>query len=327
MTTKERLFGLLDENRGRFISGEEIASSLLVSRAAVWKGIQSLRRDGYEIEAVRNKGYMMPERTDILSASGVLKYLEDLSGRYGLLIDVQKSVTSTNTVLKERAQKGGTEGCVLIAANQTAGKGRVGRSFYSPENTGVYLSILLRPEAYDAVRASRFTTMAAVAACKAVEELTDDQALIKWVNDVYLHDRKIAGILTEASIDLESGYIEYAVLGIGFNVYEPVNGFPDEIRNRAGSILKTQERDAKNKLAAAFIRYFMACYHDDQSAQDYIHEYRERRFLVGHEIEVIEGEKRTPAYALSVDDECRLIVRYANGMTEALSAGEVSICI
>ena len=153
MTTKERLFGLLDENRGRFISGEEIASSLLVSRAAVWKGIQSLRRDGYEIEAVRNKGYMMPERTDILSASGVLKYLEDISGRYGLFIDVQKSVTSTNTVLKERAQKGGTEGCVLIAANQTAGKGRAGRIFYSPENTGVYLSILLRPEAYDAVRA------------------------------------------------------------------------------------------------------------------------------------------------------------------------------
>ena len=327
MTTKERLFGLLDENRGRFISGEEIASSLLVSRAAVWKGIQSLRRDGYEIKAVQNKGYMMPEKTDILSVSGVLKYLGELSDRYGLSIDVQKSVTSTNTVLKERAQQREAEGSVLIAANQTAGKGRAGRSFYSPEGTGVYLSILLRPEAYDAVRASRFTTMAAVAACKAVEEVTDDQALIKWVNDVYLNDRKIAGILTEASIDLESGTIEYAILGIGFNVYEPDNGFPNEIQNRAGFVLKTPKKDAKNKLAAAFIRYFMSCYHDDQSVQDYIREYRDRSFVVGHEIEVIEGEKRTPAHALSVDDECRLIVRYASGKTEALSAGEVSICI
>ncbi len=326
MTTKERLLGLLDENRDRFISGEEIASSLLITRAAVWKGIQALRRDGYEIEAVQNKGYMMPEETDVLSASGVLRYLGDIAERSGLCIDVQKSVTSTNTVLKKRAQQGESEGYVLIAGNQTAGKGRVGRSFYSPEGTGVYLSILLRPEAYDAVRASRFTTMAAVAACKAVEEVTDDQALIKWVNDVYLNDRKIAGILTEASIDLESGTIEYAVLGIGFNVYEPENGFPDEIQNRAGVVLKTPQKDAKNKLAAAFIRYFMSCYHD-QSVQDYIREYRERSFVVGHEIEVIEGEKRTPARALSVDDECRLIVRYANGKTEALSAGEVSICI
>ena len=327
MTTKERLLALLDEHRGRFISGEEIASSLSVSRAAVWKGIQSLRRDGYEIEAVQNKGYMMPVRTDILSASGVLKYLEDIYDRYGLRIDVQKSVTSTNTVLKEKAQQGETEGCVLIAGNQTAGKGRAGRSFYSPEGTGVYLSILLRPEAYDAVRASRFTTMAAVAACKAVEDVTDDHALIKWVNDVYLHDRKIAGILTEASIDLESGYIEHAVLGIGFNVYEPENGFPDEIQNRAGAVLKNPDKDAKNRLAAAFIRYFMSYYHDHQPVQGYIREYCERSFVVGHEIEVIEGEKRTPAHALSVDDECRLIVRYADGKTEALSAGEVSICI
>ena len=207
MTTKERLLGLLDENRGRFISGEEIASSLLVSRAAVWKGIQSLRRDGYEIEAVQNKGYLMPEKTDVLSVSGVMKYLEDVSDCRRLRIDVQKSVTSTNTVLKEKAQQGESEGYVLIAAGQTAGKGRAGRSFYSPEGTGLYLSILLRPEACDAVRASRFTTMAAVAACKAVEDVTNGAALIKWVNDVYLNERKIAGILTEASIDLESGTI------------------------------------------------------------------------------------------------------------------------
>ena len=327
MSTKDSLLELLDQRRGQFVSGEEIASSLLVSRAAIWKGIQSLRRDGFEIEAVQHKGYMLPEETDVLSASGVLKYLENISERYSLSVDVQKTVTSTNTVLKEKAQKGEREGYVLIAANQTAGKGRVGRSFYSPDGTGVYLSILLRPRAYDAVRAARFTTMAAVAACKAVEDLTDDPASIKWVNDVYLNNRKIAGILTEASLDLESGYIEYAVLGIGFNVYEPENGFPDDIKCRAGAVLKGPKGDAKNRLAAGFIRYFMSCYHDDQPVPGYIREYRERSFVVGHEIEVIEGEKRTPAYALSVDDECRLIVRYGNGETEALSAGEVSICV
>ena len=356
MTTKERLRKLLEDNRGKYVSGEEIASSLKISRTAVWKAIRALREDGYEIDAVRNRGYRLPEETDVMSAEGIRHYMAD-GVRSGKLrndngqdsgpdaiiretdLRFERVVTSTNTLLKDLAAAGAKEGTILAAAEQTAGKGRVGRSFYSPEGTGVYLSILLRPENYDASRASRFTTMAAVAACEAIEEIGDKPALIKWVNDVYVGGRKVVGILTEASLDLESGFLDYAVLGIGFNVYEPEGGFPEEIRDRAGAILTQRSPDAKNRLAAAFIRRFMDYYGEEKAfaaegtegekdcsaSLSYIQKYRGRSFVVGKDIDVLEGGRRTPATALAVDEQCRLIVRYGDGREEALSAGEVSI--
>ncbi len=338
MATKDELLALLEMKRGVYVSGEEIASSLAVSRAAVWKAVEALRREGYPIEAVRHKGYCLSEESDLISKAGILKYLSEDSKTKSLVsLDVEQEVTSTNDILKEKAAAGAPDGTVIVASAQTAGKGRAGRSFYSPDDSGVYLSILLRPEGFTAERAARFTTMAAIAACHAIDELTGSAdmdvhgAQIKWVNDVYLAGKKVVGILTEAGLDLESGALDYAVLGIGFNVYEPEGGFPEEIRERAGAILTERIGGAKNRLIAAFIRQFICYYREEIERKDdgqlpaYVHAYQERCFVVGREIDVIAGGQSRPARALSVDDDCRLLVEYGDGTRETLASGEVSI--
>lgn len=338
MTTKEKLLSLLEQHKGQFVSGEEIASSLSVSRAAIWKAIESLRAEGYEIEAVRNRGYRLPEESDRISEAGIRYWLGKQEPAADISLHIEQEVTSTNDVLKEMAAAGAPEGTVVVAVRQSAGKGRAGRSFFSPDDTGVYLSILLRPEGFTAQRAARFTTIAAVAACDAIDELTApadgsarDAAQIKWVNDVYVAGKKAVGILTEAGLDLESGALDYAVLGIGFNVYAPEGGFPAEIRDRAGAILRERTGDAKNQLAASFIRHFIHYYREELKREDggpppgYVRSYQERCFVAGREIDVITGAKSRRARALSVDDECRLTVEYEDGSRETLASGEVSI--
>ena len=327
MTTKDQFLMLLEEAGDSYVSGEQAAFELQVSRTAVWKAVEALRKDGIRVDAVRNKGYKLAGPVDVLSEAGIKKWLG--GGQHSIIPDIhfQRTVTSTNTILKNMAADGAKEGYVLAAGNQTAGKGRAGRSFYSPSETGVYLSILLRPSDCDAGRASRFTTMAAVAACEAIEMIAEETAAIKWVNDVYTDGRKVAGILTEAAIDLESGQLDYAVLGIGFNVYEPEGGFPEEICQRAGCILKEKTEEAKNRLAAAFVDRFLF-YCDTETGGErmrYVRQYQKRCFVPGKLINVLSGGVNTPAKALYVDDECRLIVQYEDGLKEALSAGEVSI--
>ena len=219
MSTKDELLKVFEENKGEYLSGEEIADRLEISRTAVWKAVNSLREDGYPIDAVKTKGYCLSQASDIVSAQGVGKYLtQDLD------VVVYDEVDSTNTLLKKMASEGAREGTVVIANSQTGGKGRLGRKFFSPLNTGVYISVLLRPEDIEPQKALKITTMAAVAAAETIDEVSGKTALIKWVNDVFVDGLKCVGILTEASISMESGNLEYAVLGIGFNVYLPEGG-------------------------------------------------------------------------------------------------------
>ena len=336
METKDRLLIFLEENRDRYISGEETAAKLSVSRTAVWKAAEALRKDGYEIEAVPRKGYRLAADTDVLSAAGIRKYLGP--GADGLDIHAALSVTSTNTVLKEKAAQKAPEGYVLAAAMQTAGKGRVGRSFFSPADTGLYLSLILRPERFDALRAQRFTTIAAVAACEAIGEVTGVTAGIKWVNDIYVNGKKASGILTEASIGLEDGFLEYAVVGIGFNMYTPKDGFPEEIRGIAGAVTEDRIPDGRNRLAAAFLDRFMKYYEAEKHPDDggvsetdsfgsYVAKYREKSIVIGRDVLVLQASGPEKAHAVSIDDECRLIVRYEDGRLETLSSGEISIRI
>ena len=158
--------------------------------------------------------------------------LEALTNKYGLDIIEKDSVTSTNTELIEMAKNGAKEGTVLIASEQTAGKGRTGKSFYSPEGSGVYLSILLRPD-FKPEDALFLTTIAAVATAKAIESVSDKEAKIKWVNDVYLDNKKVCGILTESALSSDMEKLDYAVVGIGINLCPPEGGFPDDIKNIA----------------------------------------------------------------------------------------------
>ena len=166
--------------------------------------------------------------------------------------------------------------------------------------------------------------MAAVAACHAIESLSDKKPVIKWVNDIYMDGKKVSGILTEASVGLEDGFLDYVILGIGINVYSPQNGFPDELKDKAGAVFSEAMCDGKNRLAAAFLNCFMALC---QSLEDssYIQEYRERSFLIGRKsLSFFRKEQKKLLPWMSMG-ECRLIVRYEDGTIAALDSGEVRV--
>ena len=185
------------------------------------------------------------------------------------------------------------------------------------------MSILLRPKV-TATDATLITAAASVAVCKAIQEVAKVRAEIKWVNDVFVQGKKVCGILTEASFDMESGSVEYIILGVGINVTEPEGGFPKEISEIAGAVFPHRQFNMRNKLAAAFLRHFFEIY-ADFPLRGFVKEYQAFSFLVGREVHVLRGDTSEPATVLQIDDDCRLVVRYASGKEEALFSGEVSV--
>lgn len=322
MTTKERLLELFESHRGAYFSGEEIARELSLSRTAVWKAVKALQSDGYAIDAAPNKGYCLSERNDILSAQGIRKYLHPRWRE--IEISVLDSTPSTNTVVREKAAAGAAEGCFVLANEQTQGRGRMGRSFFSPPGTGIYMSLLLRPQNWGAEQAVRITTMAAAAMCEAIDDLSGETTQIKWVNDIFLHGRKVCGILTEGSFNLENGMLDYAVLGLGLNLYPPQGGFPEELKTIAGSILREPKSDARNVLAAGFLNHFLEYYYRI-SDRDHVERYREKSFVIGRAVTILSGKESRKAVATGIDDQCRLLVKYENGEEGICSSGEISL--
>lgn len=324
MTTREKLLGLLEENREAYLSGEELAKALAVSRAAVWKAVKSLQQEGYPIDAVTNRGYRLSRGGDRLSAPGIRKYLKP---EYrDLPITVEEETQSTNTALRAMAEAGAPEGTVYIAQGQTGGRGRMGRSFFSPAGTGLYLSLLLRPTAWEPTRAAQLTAAAAAAMCEAIRQVTGKEPGIKWVNDLLLDGKKICGILTEASFSMESGVLEYAVLGLGVNVYLPEGGFPGQLGEIAGAVLDTPGEDIRNRIAGEFLNRFLEGYEHPED-RHFLDVYRRRSIAVGREVTVLSGGWERRAFAFGLDDDCRLLVRYPDGTEQALSYGEIRIAI
>ena len=322
MTTKEKLLALLEDSKGTFFSGEEIARTLQVSRAAVWKAVNALREDGYTIDAATNKGYRLSPDSDILSPQGIRRFLKP---EYrDLDLTVLPTAPSTNALVREKANQGRPEGCVIIACEQTDGRGRYGRQFFSPVDSGVYLSLLLRPTAYSPQQATSLTAAAAAAMCQAIEAVTGQQPGIKWVNDIFLHGKKVCGILTEAAVGLETGTLNYMVLGAGVNLYPPAEGFPEEIQSIAGSVLERSCPEAKNRLVGEFLNRFWDFYSHPE-CRAYLEDYRARSLAVGRRVTVLSNGQAVSAYAYGIDDDFRLLVRYDSGKTEALSYGEIRI--
>ena len=328
MNARQQISTLLENAGSEFVSGSAIANRLGVTRAAVWKCIRQMEAEGYRVE-VGKKGYRLSEDSDALSENAVLRYLDAAAPLYE--VEVLQEVDSTNTYLKRKAhalKAAGGDGDgpwrAVIASSQNAGRGRMGRTFVSPAGSGVYLSVFLTPR-LSAQQAVRITTAAAVAACRAIEACVPDRPpKIKWVNDILIDGKKTCGILTEASIDLESGGMDWAIMGIGFNVYEPEGGFPEALKTIAGPIALKRQRDLRSRIAAAFLKSFYEVCADLESG-GFAEEYRRRSFLIGQPVTVIRSDALRPAMACGIDDECRLLVRYEDGSTEALSSGEVSV--
>lgn len=240
----------------------------------------------------------------------------------GLSFELYDCVDSTNRLAKERAANGAAEGLVILSDTQTAGRGRLGRTFCSPAGTGLYMSVVLRP-VLPAEKALLITTAAAVAVCRAIERVSDRKAQIKWVNDVYCDEKKVCGILTEAAFAGDN--MAYAVLGIGINVRDPEGGFSCEIADIATSVYGGRGGD-RCALAAAVLDAFFEEY-ARLSEEHHVQEYRDRSCLIGKAITVKAPTGDCAATALGVDEQCRLLVRYGDGREDALSSGDVSIRI
>ena len=320
---KLQVLSVLEKTRGQYCSGQELAQQLGVSRTAVWKAVAALRADGVPIQAVTNRGYALPVDADILHADAVTALLRPEVAK-ALQVEVYDRLPGTNAALRTRATEGAPEGLVLIAQAQSAGRGRSGRSFFSPPG-GLYMSLLLRPE-LGARQAVFLTVMAAVAAARACENLCGVPIQIKWVNDLWKDGKKVCGILTEASMDVESGLLDYAIVGPGFNLVPPPGGWPDELQNIAGSLFDTAPPGARARLAAAFLNEFWPLYRSSHY-RAVLPEYRTRQALPGHRVEVRPGHADAyRATVLGIDEECRLLVRPdGQNTTVALSSGEVRI--
>lgn len=251
-------------------------------------------------------------------------YLRELLGdRYD--VRVYDTVSSTNTLAREAALSGAHEGTVILACAQTGGRGRMGRSFFSPADTGLYLSILLRPT--HETQPLYITTAAAVSVAEAVEDVAGVDASIKWVNDVYCRGKKVCGILTEGAYS--NGRLQYAVLGIGINVFEPEGGFPPDIETRAGAVFDAKTpRPAhpKEELAAALITRFWR-YYEALGDKTCLSPYRRYDFLTGKRVQVLDqtGTVRDTVTVLGISDEFGLLVQTAAGQQITLASGEVSL--
>ncbi len=327
MATKERVFKALKENKGKAVSGERLARSLDISRTAVWKAIKSLRNEGYPIEAGTNKGYMLAANLDYLSEDSIIAGLdEDLSD---FSIHLYETLESTNKTAKEMAFKDVDHNIAVIADHQTNGRGRLGRDFFSPKGSGLYISLLLKPS-FDMSKSVLITTAAAVAAVRAIKKFSDGDLKIKWVNDIYMDDKKICGILTEAVTDFETGQIQHIVLGFGINCFEAEypEGLSEKISFIGGNF-------SRNILAADIINETMKIFKNIENRK-FLEEYKKLSMVIDEEIDVYKpaacaSRAAVPikAIALGIDSDGGLIIRHEEdpfkGHIETLNSGEISI--
>ena len=319
---KTKILSILESQRGKFVSGESLAEQFGVSRAAVWKAISSLRKDGFIINAVTNHGYMLVNSAGPLTADGIVSHLKQNTR----IVSVQclPEVDSTNNYAKRLALGGAAHGTLIAANHQTSGRGRRGHTFESPAGTGLYMSLILRPKV-DAGRFQMITIADAVAVCMAVEELypaSREQLGIKWVNDILFRGRKITGILTEAVTNFESGEIESVVTGIGINV--TTRKFPEEFADSAGSIFAEDDEVVfgRDELCARIADHVMD-FAENLDAPGLIAAYRERSVLTGHDITYMNGTAKCSAHVEGIDASGGLVVRNESGEIETLRSGEV----
>lgn len=320
--TKDSVLMILRRDGG-YVSGERISDILGVSRAAVNAAVKGLRMEGYEIDSATNRGYCLRHAPDKLTTGELLAFLPEERMEHVLCLD---TVDSTNRRLRELAYDGAPDGQVVLANEQTQGRGRFGRGFLSPRDKGIYLSILLRPEGTPA-GTTAITAWAAVAVQRAVRKVCGVNAAIKWVNDLVLNGRKLCGILTEMSVESESGQIQYVIVGVGVNVNEEKSEFPEEIRGVAASLYaETGVRFRRAPLAAEIIRELdnlRAAWPHGKDA--YLTAYRAGNITIGREVLVRKGEHVFPGVTVAINDDFSLAVRYEDGRIENLTGGEVQV--
>ncbi|MGN1481512.1 biotin--[acetyl-CoA-carboxylase] ligase [Porcipelethomonas sp.] len=320
MSTRDNILEMLLDSKD-YISGETLAGKLGVGRNSVWKAVKQLQSEGFEIQAVKNKGYILNDIADIIDHVLIRHFLKENKDHEIFVFD---EIDSTNNYAKELARKSAAAGTVVAADCQTAGKGRMGRSFCSPPGISVYMSVILRPET-DMETSQLITSCAAVAAAAAVDRLCGTDTKIKWVNDLFLGGRKICGILTEASVNFETGTPDFAVVGIGINVKSVKNAFPEELLKTASSIEDEAKTVPLRSQLIAEILMNLDNLTADLSDKSFLEEYKRRSFIIGHKVAVSKFTDERMATAVGISENAGLIVRYDDGTEEILNSGEARI--
>ena len=318
---RKKVLQKLYKNKGNYISGEILAADLGVSRTAVWKHINILKREGYNIETAPGKGYEFFEMEDKLLPGEIENILSDKT-RVKQIIYFD-SIDSTNSYAKKEIDRL-KDGTVILAGRQTAGRGRRGRGWVSPEGTGIWMSLILKPD-IPPREGIKMTQIAVAAVCKSIRELTKLNALIKWPNDIVINGKKVCGILTEMAGELNK--INYIVIGIGINVN--MKDFPDEIKKYATSLfIEGNKKIDRKVLLINILKNFEDLYDayiKDLSLDKTLSIVRNYSVMLGKNIRIIQGRSEKKGRAIHINEDGLLLIDLEDGSRELISSGEVSI--
>lgn len=320
---KQKVFNILLDQKD-YISGEKISQELGVSRTAIWKQINALREEGYEIDSLSKRGYLLKKRPNKLLATEIISGLE-LKHWNPNNVYTYEQVDSTNTIAKKMASQGQEEGSFIIAEEQLKGKGRMGREWLSPQGKGIWISFILRPDILP-MQASQITFVVVAGILQGIKKYTGAQVKIKWPNDLLLNRKKITGILTEISAEIER--INYIIAGVGINVGQEPEDFPPEIRERASSLeAETGEEINHNKLVQTIISEMEKVYflYKEEGFEEILKIWRENNITLGRRVRAITMDGQIKGLAENIDQEGFLIIKEDSGEVHKIMAGDVSL--
>lgn len=318
---KKKILNILRKSKDEYISGERLSEELGITRAGIWKHIKSLKEAGYVIESISNRGYKLISTPDIIDSEEILPLLTTkYIGRNFIHFD---EVDSTNVQCRRACSNNPIEGMVVAAEEQTSGKGRLGRSWISPKGTGIWMSIVLKPNISPMV-APRATLIGAAAVYTALKDMGISVG-IKWPNDIVINGKKICGILTEMNAEIER--VNYVIMGIGINVN--MESFPDELKEKATSLKNELGNEVdRKKLVANILNNFEVFYEEFKNTGDIsrvIEICKEGSLLINKEVRVINGNNEVICTVIDIDDEGELIVKHKDGTIKRVISGEVSV--
>ena len=311
--------------QGGTVSGETLSEEMGMSRAAVWKGILRLREDGWQIDAAPRVGYKLISPEDGLMPMDIYDGLE--SKAYGRNVEYHREINSTNIRARELAQQGAPDGTLVIGETQTAGRGRLSRSWVSPAGTGIYMSLIMRP-GLPLQRLALVTPAVALGVCRGLRAACGIDARIKWPNDIVCEGRKLVGMLLDAQASTGMDGVEWVVAGIGINVHQRIDDFPEDVRGKAGSLdMLTGEKCVRAQVVRAVMAEIeraaglLISGHDD----DMMREYAELSATLGKRVCVIASDKSYEADAIRLQSDGALVVRLDGGDEHPVYAGDVSV--
>ncbi|HEM5998598.1 TPA: bifunctional biotin--[acetyl-CoA-carboxylase] ligase/biotin operon repressor BirA [Streptococcus suis] len=308
MKTYQKIYLLLKE-KDDYVSGEDLAQELGISRTSIWKAIRQLEAHGLTIEAARNRGYKLVE--------GDLLLPDLISQELQLPVHLNTDSDSTQLDAKQGIEAGHTSPALYLAPHQNKAKGRFGRPFYASKSGGIYMSLRLSPNV-PFLEFKPYTILAAAAVVRAIQSLCDLDVQIKWVNDIYLGQKKVAGILTEAISSMENQRVTDVIIGVGINVH--IDDFPKELQQAAGNLFDDQPPFTRNQLITAIWKAFL-----ETDEKDLIALYKEKSLVVGQQVSFVENQVEFRGTAIAVTDTGNLIIQLDNGKAKIISSGEISL--